>query len=244
MGATIAVRDVTKLFGRGEATTRALDGVTLDVLGGDVLLLLGPSGSGKTTLLSVMGCILRPTTGTVVVNGTDVSALREHELPSIRKAHIGFVFQAFNLFGTLTCRQNVALALDIRGVDRRTAHAEATRLLQQVGLGDKIHAYPAELSGGQKQRVAIARALAGSPAVVLADEPTGALDTQNAHSIMRLFTQLAHERGCAVVIVTHDTRMLGYADRVLRMEDGRIVSDTRRLRVVEPGEQAALEASA
>jgi putative ABC transport system ATP-binding protein len=244
MDAIIRVRDVTKLFGRGEATTRALNRVTLDVLAGDVLLLLGPSGSGKTTLLSVMGCILRPTSGSVVVNGTDVSQLREHALPAIRRTHIGFVFQAFNLFATLTCRQNVALALDIRGIDRRTANRQATTLLHQVGLGEKRDVYPSELSGGQKQRVAIARALAGSPAVLLADEPTGALDTDNAHSIMALFRQLAHDHGCAVVIVTHDTRMLGYADRIVRMEDGGVVSDVRQLRAVAASESPAMEALA
>jgi putative ABC transport system ATP-binding protein len=244
MSAVIGVRDETKSYGQGEATTRALDRVTLDVHGGDVLFLIGPSGSGKTTLLSVMGCILRPTSGTVVVNGTDVSSLRETELPAIRKGQIGFVFQAFNLFATLRCWQNVALALDIRGIDRRTARREATELLQQIGLGGKVNAYPAELSGGQKQRVAIARAMAGSPAVLLADEPTAALDTQNAHSIMALFAQFARARGCAVVVVTHDTRMLDYADRIVRMEDGRIVSDTRRLRAVGSGESLALEALA
>jgi putative ABC transport system ATP-binding protein len=227
MDATIQARDVSKTYGQGEVAIRALDRVTLDVLDGDILLLVGPSGSGKTTLLSVMGCILKPTSGRVSVMGQDVTQLPERDLPAIRRDRIGFVFQAFNLFPTLTCWQNVALALDVKGVDRRTARSHAAELLDHVGLGDKRDAYPADLSGGQKQRVAIARALAGDPPIILADEPTGALDSQSGRGVMALFNQLAHERRCAVVIVTHDNRMFGFADRIVRMEDGRIVSDER-----------------
>jgi putative ABC transport system ATP-binding protein len=159
--------------------------------------------------------------------GDDVSRMRERDLPAIRRERIGFVFQAFNLFPTLTAAQNVALALDLKGVAGRAARDRAAALLDQVGLGNKIDSYPADLSGGQKQRIAIARALAGNPPVILADEPTAALDSQSGRAVMDLLQRLAHERGRAVAIVTHDNRMLGYADRTVRMEDGRIVSDER-----------------
>ena len=219
----VTVRDVTKTYAQGEAAMRALDGVDLDVTRGELVLLMGPSGSGKTTLLSVMGCILRPTSGTVSILGTDVSRLHERDLPRVRLEHIGFVFQGFNLFPTLTAEANVALALDLKGVPRRDASMRAAALLEQVGLGTKRDAYPADLSGGQKQRVAIARAIAGDPPIVLADEPTAALDTHSGHVVMDLLRSLAHERDRAVVIVTHDNRMLGYADRIVHLEDGRIV---------------------
>ena len=226
--AIVEARDLVKTYAQGEAAMRALDRVSLDVDAGELTLLVGPSGSGKTTLLSVVGCILRPSSGSLRILGDDVTRLRERDLPAIRRERIGFVFQAFNLFPTLTALQNVALALDLKGATGRAARDRAAQLLDQVGLGAKVDAYPADLSGGQKQRVAIARALAGEPPVILADEPTAALDTQSGRSVMNVLQQLAHERGRAVVIVTHDNRMLGYADRTVRMEDGRVVSDERR----------------
>ena len=223
----IEARDLIKTYAHGEAAMRALDGVSIDIHAGELMLLAGPSGSGKTTLLSIIGCILRPSAGTLRVMGDDVSRMRERDLPAIRRERIGFVFQAFNLFPTLTAAQNVALALDLKGVAGRAARDRAAALLDQVGLGNKIDSYPADLSGGQKQRIAIARALAGNPPVILADEPTAALDSQSGRAVMDLLQRLAHERGRAVAIVTHDNRMLGYADRTVRMEDGRIVSDER-----------------
>lgn len=223
--ALLEVRGVTKTYEQGEAAMRALDGVDLDVGPGELMLLMGPSGSGKTTLLSVMGCILRPTTGTVRVLGDETTQLAERALPTIRRDRIGFVFQGFNLFPTLTAGQNVALALDIKGVPTAAARARAAELLAQVGLTEKQHAYPADLSGGQKQRVAIARALAGDPPIVLADEPTAALDSESGRRVMDLLRTVAHDHGRAVVAVTHDHRMLGYADRIVVIEDGRIVSD-------------------
>jgi len=195
----------------------------VDVRRGELVLLMGPSGSGKTTLLSILGCILRPSGGTITILGRDVTGMREHELPRVRLEHIGFVFQGFNLFPTLTAEANVALALDLKGVSRRDAQRRSAALLEQVGLGHKRDAYPADLSGGQKQRVAIARAIAGDPPIVLADEPTAALDVHSGHAVMELLRTLAHERDRAVVIVTHDSRMLGYADRIVHLEDGRIV---------------------
>jgi putative ABC transport system ATP-binding protein len=218
----IAVKDITKTYAQGEAAMRALDGVDLDVARGELMLLMGPSGSGKTTLLSIMGCILRPSSGTIRVLDRDVTRLGERELPRVRLDNIGFVFQGFNLFPTLTAAANVALALDLQGVSRRDAMRRAIGLLEQVGLGDKRDSYPADLSGGQKQRVAIARAVACDPPIVLADEPTAALDTHSGHGVMRLFADLARERSRAIVIVTHDSRMLGYADRIVHIEDGRI----------------------
>lgn len=221
----LEVRDVVKTYAQGEAAMKALDGVDLDVRRGELMLLMGPSGSGKTTLLSVMGCILRPSSGTVRVLGDDITALPESELPAVRRERIGFVFQGFNLFPTLTAQQNVALALDVKGRPPREARQRAAALLAQVGLEHKLTAYPADLSGGQKQRVAIARALAGDPPIVLGDEPTAALDSDSGRRVMDLLRDLAHDHQRAVVVVTHDSRMLHYADRIVAIEDGRIVSD-------------------
>jgi putative ABC transport system ATP-binding protein len=219
----ISARDISKTYAQGEAAMRALDSVDIDVHRGELILLMGPSGSGKTTLLSIMGCILRPSGGTINILGREVTSLHERELPRVRLEHIGFVFQGFNLFPTLTAEANVALALDLKGVKRRDAFTRAAALLEQVGLGHKRDSYPADLSGGQKQRVAIARAIAGDPPIILADEPTAALDGHSGHAIMDLLRRLAHERDRAVVIVSHDSRMLGYADRIVHLEDGRLV---------------------
>jgi putative ABC transport system ATP-binding protein len=225
----ISARDVSKTYAQGEAAMRALDGVDVDVRRGELVLLMGPSGSGKTTLLSIMGCILRPSGGTIRILGREVTSLHERDLPRVRLDHIGFVFQGFNLFPTLTAEANVALALDLKGVPRREAARRAASLLEQVGLAHKRDIYPADLSGGQKQRVAIARAIAGDPPIVLADEPTAALDVHSGHAVMELLRTLAHERDRAVVIVTHDNRMLGYADRIVHLEDGRIVEQESSL---------------
>ena len=225
--AIVEARDLIKTYAQGEAAMRALDGASLDIEAGELMLLVGPSGSGKTTLLSVVGCILRPSSGSMRILGDDVMRMRERDLPAIRRERIGFVFQAFNLFPTLTALQNVALALDLKGESGRSARNRAARLLDEVGLAAKLDAYPADLSGGQKHRVAIARALAGDPPIILADEPTAALDSQSGRAVMNVLQRLAHERARAVVIVTHDNRMLGYADRTVQMEDGRIVSDRR-----------------
>ena len=221
----IAVRGVEKTFEEGAAAVRALDGVDLEVQSGEVMLLMGPSGSGKTTLLSIMGCILRPSAGSVRIHGREITTLGERELPRVRLEHIGFVFQGFNLFPTLTALENVELSLDLRGIRGREAGRRAQELLELVGLREKLDAYPADLSGGQKQRVAIARALAGDPQIILADEPTAALDSVSGRTVIELLRTLAHERGRAVVLVTHDNRILEYADRIVHIEDGRIISD-------------------
>jgi putative ABC transport system ATP-binding protein len=228
MTPVLQAMSLTKTYAQGEAAMRALDEVSLDLHAGELALLVGPSGSGKTTLLSIMGCILRPTSGSLRVLGDEVTQLAERDLPAIRRERIGFVFQAFNLFPTLSALQNVALALDIKGVSGRHARDKAAALLDQVGLAAKLDAYPADLSGGQKQRVAIARALAGDPPIILADEPTAALDSHSGRTVMDLLQRLARERGRAVAIVTHDNRMVGYGDRIVTMEDGHVVADERQ----------------
>jgi putative ABC transport system ATP-binding protein len=225
MQPAIAVRELTKTYAEGSAGTLALRGVDLDVRAGELLMLMGPSGSGKTTLLSIMGCILTATSGSVRIAGREVTTLREKELPAIRLQHIGFVFQGFNLFPTLTAAENVELMLDLKKVPVPSAKRRARELLDQVGLGEKYDSFPADLSGGQKQRVAIARALAGDPGIILADEPTAALDSHTGKNVMEMMSELAHQRGRAVVIVTHDSRVLGFADRIVRIEDGAIAHD-------------------
>ena len=205
------------------------DEVTFDLHAGELALLVGPSGSGKTTLLSIMGCILRPTAGTLSVLGDDVARLAERDLPAIRRERIGFIFQSFNLFPTLTTLQNVALALDLRGVAGRVARDRAAALLDQVGLGSKHGAYPAESERrAEAARGHRPRARRAIRAIILADEPTAALDSQAGRTVMDLLQRLARERGRAVAIVTHDNRMLGYGDRLVKMEDGRLVSDERQ----------------
>jgi putative ABC transport system ATP-binding protein len=222
MSSAISVRNVTKEFVEGPNRVQVLHGVDFDVQQGEVVLLMGPSGSGKTTLLSIMGCILRATSGSVQVAGSEVATLSERELPAIRLQNIGFIFQGFNLFPTLTVGENVELALDLKGVRGSKAKQEAGWLLDQVGLAAKRDSFPSDLSGGQKQRVAIARALSGSPSVVLADEPTAALDSQSGRNVMEMMHALAHRHGRGVVVVTHDSRVLEFGDRIVHMEDGRI----------------------
>jgi len=190
-------------------------------------MLMGPSGSGKTTLLSIMGCILQATSGSVKVDGRETVGLAQSRLPRIRLENFGFIFQGFNLFPALTALENVELALSLKGVSGRAARRRACDLLVQVGLDDKLSAYPADLSGGQKQRIAIARALAPDPPIILADEPTAALDSHSGQTLMELLTSLARQRGRAVVVVTHDVRVLPYADRTVRMVDGRIAESAQ-----------------
>lgn len=222
MQPAISVRQLTKIYSSGTTQLRALDAVDMDVQPGELVLLMGPSGSGKTTLLSIMGCILRASSGSIRILGKEIYHLNEKQLPQVRLAHIGFVFQGFNLFPALTAGENVELALNLKGMHGSDARGSAAVLLDQVGLGDKYDSLPANLSGGQKQRVAIARALAGEPNIILADEPTGALDSQSGRMVMDLMRRLARERNRAVVLVTHDNRIRDYADRVIQIEDGRI----------------------
>ena len=239
MKPVIRMRGVSKTYGEGAAAVHALANIDLDVRAGDILMLRGPSGSGKTTLLSIMGGILRASRGSVLVCGEDIAKLREWELPRVRLGNFGFIFQGFNLFGALTARENVEVALTLRGRSKRRARLEAAELLAQVGLGDKAIAYPADLSGGQKQRVAIARALAGDPPVLLADEPTAALDGSSGENVMEILRRLAAERGRAVVIVTHDSRVLHYGTRMVEIADGRIQQGHEKAMNEDPEEVAA-----
>lgn len=218
----LVVHDVSMVFGSGENAQHALRDVNLTVHDGEVLMLRGPSGSGKTTLLSIMGGILSPTSGSLTIDGHAMTGLSAPELSAIRLKYFGFIFQDYNLFPTLTCSQNIQVALDLRGIARDEARRLAAAALQEVGLGNRVDEMPARLSGGQKQRLAVARALAGMPKVMLADEPTAALDSTNGLMIMALLRDLAHARDRAVVVVTHDDRIMPYADRVVHIEDGRI----------------------
>lgn len=228
MALAVEIQGVSKSYGEGDAVVHALVGVDLTVHQGEMLFLMGPSGSGKTTLLSIMGCILRPTSGSVRIAGEEVVGLSEREMPRIRLRRIGFIFQGFNLFPALTVQENIELALDLKGIRGREARRRSGDLLARVGLSDKAAQWPANLSGGQKQRVAIARALAGEPGIILADEPTAALDGTTGRAILDLLRELAHEKGRAIVIVTHDSRALAYADRLVTIEDGRILREERQ----------------
>lgn len=218
----IRLSGITKHFGPPDNRTYALRDISLTVRKGEVLLLMGPSGSGKTTLLSIMGCILQPSDGQIVINGKDISEFNNTKLGKLRLDNLGFVFQEYNLFPTLNAINNVQVALNLRGMTKRESARIALNALDKVGLADKATAMPETLSGGQKQRLAIARSLAGQPKVILADEPTAALDSENGRMVVQLMSSLAKEGDRAVVIVTHDPRVLEFADRVVTIEDGRL----------------------
>jgi putative ABC transport system ATP-binding protein len=228
----LAVADVTKVFAEGRHRVEVLKGISMDVSAGEVVALEGPSGSGKTTLLSIMGCILTPSSGELAVAGEPVRRSDEGALREVRRRSIGFVFQQYNLFPALSALENVEYSLNVRGVRGSSAHEEAKRVLDLVGLGDRRGFLPRDLSGGQKQRVAIARALAGSPPVLLADEPTANLDTATGVQVLDLFRDLAKSERKGLLVVTHDPKVRRIADRVVGIRDGRLVDD-------EPGVAAA-----
>ncbi|MBC8164500.1 MAG: ABC transporter ATP-binding protein [Bryobacteraceae bacterium] len=232
MNNAISVRNVSKIYSSGAAAVHALNDVSLDASFGELLMLMGPSGSGKTTLVSIMGCILGATSGSVQVCGTEIVGMKESRLPRIRLERIGFIFQGFNLFPALKSVENVEIALDLKGIRGSAARKRALDLLDTVGLSDKSQSYPSDLSGGQKQRVAIARALAGDPEIILADEPTAALDSQSGRTVIELLHSLAHDRNRAVVVVTHDNRTLQYADRIVNIADGRISQEAAKQELV------------
>jgi putative ABC transport system ATP-binding protein len=219
----LEARHIIKELGEGNAKIQALKGVNLALHPGEFTLLMGPSGSGKTTLLSILGCILAPTSGSVIVAGENSADCTTEQLADLRRRHLGFIFQAYNLFPTLTALDNVKIALDVRGVPAKEQGRRAADALEAVGLSHRLQAYPGTLSGGEKQRVAIARAIASSPSIVLADEPTSALDTENGHAIMELLSKLAKDERRTILAVTHDPRTIPYADRVIEIEDGRII---------------------
>lgn len=219
----IEATGIKKTLGRGAGEVKALRGIDLTLRRGEFTLLMGPSGSGKTTLLLVLGCMLAPSSGTLTMCGTPTSGVDKEGLAKIRRDHIGFVFQSYHLFPTLTAAQNVQLALDIRHERGRKARKRAREALNLVGLEQKADTLPGELSGGEQQRVAIARAFVANPSVILADEPTAALDGNNGRSIMRILADAAHQRERAVLVVTHDPRVIPFADRIVEIEDGLLV---------------------
>jgi putative ABC transport system ATP-binding protein len=226
-GPILEARGLSKVYRRGASEVRAVDGIDLDVDAGEFMAIMGRSGSGKTTLLDLLGCLLRPTDGQLSIDGRTVIGASDGELATIRRERIGFVFQEFNLIPTLTAIENVLLPLRY-GPRRPDAKSRATELLELVGLAERASHRPTELSGGEQQRVAIARALVNDPAVILADEPTGELDSATSERLMTTLRQLNAERGVTIIIVTHDAGVAGVTDRVVRLTDGRVVADERR----------------
>jgi putative ABC transport system ATP-binding protein len=216
----LSVHDLTKTYGEGDLAVAAVRQVDLDVEPGEVVLIMGPSGSGKTTLLLMLGAMLRPTSGTITVEGVDLATAAERSLPPLRAEHFGFVFQDFNLLSALSALENVELACNLAGLRGHPARKRATELLTRLGLGDRLRFRPDQLSGGEKQRVAIARALANNATIILADEPTANLDSAHGRDIARQLRQLATDDGRSVIIVSHDDRLREIADRVLWLEDG------------------------
>jgi putative ABC transport system ATP-binding protein len=221
----IEAKKIKKTLGSGAGEVQALRGIDLALRKRELTLLMGPSGSGKTTLLLILGCMLTPNSGTLAVCGTSTEKADKESLARIRRDHIGFVFQSYHLFPTMTARRNVQLALDIRGQHGRDAARKAKEALSLVGLEQKAKALPEALSGGEQQRVAIARAFVANPSIILADEPTSALDGDNGRAIMRILADAAHERDRAVLVVTHDPRIVPFADRIIEIEDGLLVGE-------------------
>ena len=223
----VEARGIVKVLGEAPNQVKVLKGIDLDLQAGELTLMMGPSGSGKTTLLSILGCILSPTEGRLTIAGQSTRGMSKEDLAELRRRHVGFVFQGYNLVPTLSAVENVMLALDLRDIWGPEAYELAEEALHQVGLGHRIDASPSKMSGGEKQRVAIARSLAGAPSVILADEPTAALDAMNGQAVMELLAQVAQDTNRAVLAVTHDHRTLQYADRIIRIDDGRIASSER-----------------
>jgi putative ABC transport system ATP-binding protein len=225
----IEAKGLVKRFKTGRAYVEVLKSVDFDACHGDVTMVMGPSGSGKSTLIAALSGLLKPDEGTVrALEADDLWRLSNGRIDRFRLDHCGFIFQGFNLFPALTARQQVMTALHYQGASKAEAHARAQAALEEVGLGGKVNQRPSEMSGGEKQRVAIARALAKNPNLIFADEPTSALDGENGQVVIRLLRQAATERGAAVICVTHDPRLEAYADRVIHIEDGRILDDVRR----------------
>ena len=241
----VRINGLTKTFGEGETRVEAVRGLDLELERGEIVLVMGPSGSGKTTFLSMLGGLLRTTAGEIWVDGTDIAALGERELPPFRARTFGFIFQDFNLVAALSARENVEVALNIAGERGRPARERARSLLESMGLGERLEFPVEKLSGGEKQRVAIARAIANQPGLILADEPTANLDSHHGAETMRLLRELAKDQGTTVVIVSHDERLREVADRVLWLEDGRfralqaLVRDPVCGMLIDPGRAPA-----
>lgn len=220
----IEIRDIAKIYQMGLQEVKALQSITLDIAANEYVALMGPSGSGKSTLMNILGCLDTPSLGTYILNGTDVSHLVDNELAEIRNKEIGFVFQTFNLLPRYTALENVALPLIYAGINKEERNKRAVEVLEQVGLGDRVKHKPNELSGGQRQRVAVARALVNRPSIILADEPTGNLDSKTSIEIMQLISDI-HEAGNTVILVTHEPDIAKNAQRIIHLIDGLVESD-------------------
>lgn len=223
MDYVIDIQKITREFAVGQQVVRALRGVDIQIKPNEYTALMGPSGSGKSTLMNVLGCLDTPTSGKYLLNGKDVSQMTDNQLAEIRNIEIGFVFQTFNLLPRYSSLENVALPLIYAGWDKKSRLERAAEVLEQVGLGDRMDHNPNELSGGQRQRVAVARALVNKPSIILADEPTGNLDTKTSHEIMALFNEI-HQNGNTVILVTHEEDIAEHANRVIRLRDGLVES--------------------
>lgn len=221
----IETKDIKKTYRMGAEEVQALKSVSIEVNKGEYVAFMGPSGSGKSTLMNIIGCLDTPTSGIYILNGKDVSDISENELAEIRNKEIGFVFQTFNLLPRASCLENVALPLIYAGYGKAEREEKAFQALKNVGLGDRVNHKPNELSGGQRQRVAIARALVNDPSIILADEPTGNLDSKTSYDIMELFHEL-HQKGNTIIMVTHEDDIAHYAHRIVRLRDGLVESDT------------------
>jgi putative ABC transport system ATP-binding protein len=224
MANIIRIESLTKFYKIGNELVKALNGVNLTIDKNEYVALMGPSGSGKSTIMNIIGCLDTPTSGSYYLNGPDVSGLSDNELALIRNKEIGFVFQTFNLLPRYTALENVGLPLIYAGISKEVRNARATEVLTQVGLADRMKHKPNELSGGQRQRVAVARALVNKPSIILADEPTGNLDTKTSYEIMALFQDI-HDKGNTIILVTHEEDIARHAHRIVRMRDGVVESD-------------------
>ena len=227
MSNVIKIRDIIRDFQLGQETVHVLKGIDLDIERGDYVAIMGPSGSGKSTLMNLLGCLDTPTAGTYILNGKDVSQMSDDELAEIRNTEIGFVFQTFNLLPRTTALDNVALPMVYAGKSKSERYKRAEEVLTDVGLADRMDHKPNQLSGGQRQRVAVGRALVNKPSIILADEPTGNLDSKTGYEIMHLFDEI-HKAGNTVIMVTHEEDIAAHASRIIRLRDGLIESDTRK----------------
>ncbi len=234
----IAIKDLSRSYTMGEETVQALKSVSLDIRKNEYVALMGPSGSGKSTLMNLLGCLDSPTAGEYLLNGKNVSSMSDGELAEVRNKEIGFVFQTFNLLPRLSALDNVALPLIYAGANRTVRTDRAEKALRSVNLSDRMHHKPNELSGGQRQRVAIARALVNNPAIILADEPTGNLDTKTSIEIMALFEEI-HRKGNTVILVTHEPDIAAHAHRIVRLRDGLIESDIQNTEIISFANRAA-----